>query len=102
MKVWSKQPRTKGQTMTPATMTPKQKNNHYRKLNERFDARCDELVKLGFQQKEFSSREFGINVSVFTRKAWWETDGVQTTTAQTIMHADPLVWADLLASFNRG
>jgi hypothetical protein len=87
--------------MKTATMTPKQKDNHYRKLNERFDTRCDELVKLGFKQESFTNLEFGIHITIFTRKAWWETDGVQTTTAQTIMHADPLVWADLLASFTR-
>lgn len=88
--------------MKPETMSPKQKDNHYRKLNDRFDARCYELFRLGFKQESFSNKEFGITVVIFTRKAWWVCDGVQTITAHTIMHADPLAWADLMDSITRG
>jgi hypothetical protein len=87
--------------MKTAKMTPKQKNDHYRRLNERFDSRCDELVKLGFTQEAFTNREFGISISIFTRKCWWVSGGVQTITAQTIMHADELAWADEMESITR-
>lgn len=86
--------------MNPAKMTPKQKNDHYGKLNERFDVRCDKLVKIGFKQESFTNREFGISITIFTRKAWWVSGGVQTITAQIIMHADELVWADQMDRIN--
>jgi hypothetical protein len=82
-------------------MNPQEKNAHYGMLNDRFDSRCADLIVLGFKQDAFTSEEFNITVAVFTRKAWWVSGGVQTITAQTIMHADELAWADEMESITR-
>jgi hypothetical protein len=77
--------------MNPAKMTPKQKNAHYGKLNERFDARCGELAKLE------PIKDYG--TSVFIRRDPVFRLRNQSVPAATVMYADDLVWADHLQEF---
>jgi hypothetical protein len=81
--------------MNPATMTPKQKNSHYGMIKLRYDARCDELFKLGFQLDRI--KEY--NLSIWSRRDPVFRNRQQTIESATVLYADELVWADHLASF---
>jgi hypothetical protein len=81
--------------MNPATMTPKQKNAHYGMINDRYDARCDELFKLGFQLERIKE----LNMSIWSRRDPIYRDRKQTIASATVLYSDELVWFDHLREF---
>lgn len=76
-------------------MSPKQKSNHYRKLNERMDARYEQIAKLGF--KQINMGEF----NVFSRRDPVFPNRTQTVPAAVLLYADDIVWADKVADWTR-
>jgi hypothetical protein len=81
--------------MKTAKMTPKQKNDHYGKLNERMDVRYEQIAKLGF--KQINMGEF----NAFSRKHPAFPNRTQTVPAAVLLYADEIVWADKIADWTR-
>jgi hypothetical protein len=73
---------------TAATkLTPAQRNEHYGKLNDRFDGRAAWLRDRGFKYETVP----GMHVAVFTRT---RCGRLHVVTASLVMNADEVVWED--------
>ena len=80
-------------------MTATEKNEHYRKLNLRFDERAAELRQLGFRYEHVFL--FGQSKGVFVKNHPWTEKYNRVETAAMVMTADDVVWADRLADLSR-
>lgn len=75
-------------------MTAADRNEHYGRLNARFDDRCRDLYALGFRYQHVP----GLNIAVFTKDRHGR---VHTLAAGTVLNADDVVWADDYARAQR-
>lgn len=73
-------------------------NQHYGKLNERFDGRARRLARLGYVMS-FVNVTTRDTVGVWTRKNTFGRSSV--VTSSSIMHADDYCWADIVAECER-
>lgn len=69
-------------------------NDHYGRLNARFDIRAAALRNLGFAYQHVP----GLNTAVFTRTRFGRVHSIASGTA---INADDVVWADTLAQAER-
>lgn len=69
-------------------------NEHYGKLNARFEERSAHLRKIGYKY----TRVEEYNITFFTCKKFGK---VESIAVGTVMSADPLVWADTLERATR-
>lgn len=72
-------------------LTRQQVNEHYGRINERFDVRHKQITELGFKRE--SIKEYNIAVYV-RRQPGCKPEVIQ---AATLTCADEVVWAEVLA-----
>lgn len=75
-------------------MTAAEKNEHYRILNERFDARAAEMRAKGFKYERIEA----MNIAVFTKI---RASRPMCVPATLVMNADEIVWVDELERIDR-
>jgi hypothetical protein len=76
-------------------MTSKEKNDHYGKINHRFEERSQILRDLGFKYECVP----GYELAVFAHRPG--TRKAHTIAAATVSLADAVVWEDYLADARR-
>lgn len=75
-------------------MTATEKNAHYGKLNDQFDARATVLRGLGFRYEHVPA----LQIAVFTKTRFGR---VTCLPASFVMNADEIVWGDKLDEVTR-
>lgn len=70
-------------------MTAAERNEHYGKLNTRFDERAAVLREMGFKYQHVP----GLGIAVFVKERHCRTHALS---AGSVMNADDVVWADYL------
>jgi hypothetical protein len=78
----------------PNELTPAQRNEHYGKLNARFDAREKFLIEMGFKREAIPL----LNIAVYTRMKYGKPLAV---CACLLSCADEIVWADKVDEIKR-
>lgn len=79
---------------TQTELTAAEKNEHYGKLNARFDEREQFLRSAGFKRETVSA----LNIAIYTRSRFGRS---LVITAAAVLMADEIVWGDKVEEVNR-
>jgi hypothetical protein len=72
-------------------MTASERNEHYGRLNDRFDGRAARLRKMGFVYEHVTGVDYDLGVFVRRRPGFRKADVIA---AAFVMNADEVVWTD--------